>query len=146
MVRCSAKSYTPYRRRRHSRAVYAPAVEQDYAQGSTSVGIARLACTIRVFRHHRGQRYRRVCYSYASETNTHSWCSIIALLLGRFRLSIEDAIACYTRIVGQVLTHIKADGSFKKTLFEKVLREICLLYGNGEQMPMLDTLPAPCRA
>ncbi|KAL1660985.1 acyl transferase/acyl hydrolase/lysophospholipase [Schizophyllum commune] len=70
----------------------------------------------------------------------------IALLLGRLRLSIEDAIEGYTRIVAQVLTQIKADGSFKTTLFEKVLKEISHRYGEGEQTLLLDSLPAPCKA
>ncbi|KAL1691385.1 acyl transferase/acyl hydrolase/lysophospholipase [Schizophyllum commune] len=70
---------------------------------------------------------------------------LIALLLGRLRLSVEHAIECYTRVVSHVFTQIKADGSLRTTPFEKVLREISQRFGNGENTPVFDTLPSQCK-
>ncbi|TRM59207.1 hypothetical protein BD626DRAFT_608564 [Schizophyllum amplum] len=60
---------------------------------------------------------------------------LIALMLGRLRLSIEDAIECYTRIVGQVFSQIKADGSFKATSFEKLSRRSVVGLARGRIHP-----------
>ncbi|KAL1731277.1 acyl transferase/acyl hydrolase/lysophospholipase [Schizophyllum commune] len=70
---------------------------------------------------------------------------LIALLLGRLRLSIEHAIECYTRVVSHVFTQIKTDGSLRTTPFEKVLREISHRFGNGENTPVFETLPSQCK-
>ncbi|TRM59210.1 acyl transferase/acyl hydrolase/lysophospholipase [Schizophyllum amplum] len=69
----------------------------------------------------------------------------IALLLGRLRLSIENAIECYTRVVSQVFSQIKVDGSFKTTPFEKVLKEICDRFGDGEDTPIQENPPIQCK-
>ncbi|KAI5900627.1 FabD/lysophospholipase-like protein [Schizophyllum commune H4-8] len=70
---------------------------------------------------------------------------LIALLLGRLRLSIEHAIECYTRVVSHVFTQIKTDGSLRTTPLEKVLKEISRRFGNGENTPVFETLPAQCK-
>ncbi|KAI5900622.1 FabD/lysophospholipase-like protein [Schizophyllum commune H4-8] len=70
----------------------------------------------------------------------------IALLLGRLRVTIEEAIECYARLVTQVFTQIKSDGSFKATSLEKVMRELCHRFGESEEMSILDDIPAPCKA
>lgn len=69
----------------------------------------------------------------------------IALLLGRLRLSVEHALECYARLVGGVFTQIKADGSFRATPLEKILKEISHRYGDGEETPILDSHPVPCK-
>lgn len=69
----------------------------------------------------------------------------IALLLGRLHLSIEDAIECYTRVVSEVFSQFKADGSFKATPFEKVLKEICDRFGEGEDTPISEKPPIQCK-
>ncbi|KAL1742839.1 acyl transferase/acyl hydrolase/lysophospholipase [Schizophyllum fasciatum] len=69
----------------------------------------------------------------------------IALMLGRLRLSIENAIECYARVVEHVFAQTKAGGNFKATPFEKVLREISRRFGEGEETPVLDPYPMPCK-
>lgn len=70
---------------------------------------------------------------------------LIALLLGRLRMSVEDAIECYARVVAHVFTQIKADGSFRATPFEKVLREISYRFGDGGETAISDPHPFPCK-
>ncbi|KAL1705461.1 acyl transferase/acyl hydrolase/lysophospholipase, partial [Schizophyllum commune] len=69
----------------------------------------------------------------------------IALLLGRLRLSIENAIECYGRLVRQVFAQIKGDGSFRASHLEKVVKEISRRYGDGEDTPLFDTQPSVCK-
>lgn len=69
----------------------------------------------------------------------------IALLLGRLRLSIENALECYVRVVDHVFAQIKAGGNFKVTPFEKVLKEISNRFGEGEDTPILDSHSFPCK-
>ncbi|KAL1721871.1 acyl transferase/acyl hydrolase/lysophospholipase [Schizophyllum commune] len=54
----------------------------------------------------------------------------IALLLGRLRLNMDDAIECYTRVVERVFMRTKA-GKFRDAALEEVLREICNRFGEG---------------
>ncbi|KAI4524528.1 FabD/lysophospholipase-like protein, partial [Schizophyllum commune Loenen D] len=61
---------------------------------------------------------------------------LIALLLGRLRLNMDDAIECYTRVVDRVFLRTKA-AKFRDAPFEEVLREICNRFGNGSETQML---------
>uniref|UniRef100_D8QBE3 PNPLA domain-containing protein n=1 Tax=Schizophyllum commune (strain H4-8 / FGSC 9210) TaxID=578458 RepID=D8QBE3_SCHCM len=61
---------------------------------------------------------------------------LIALLLGRLRLSMDDAIECYTRVVERVFLRTKA-AKFRDAPFEEVLKEICNRFGNGSDTQML---------
>ncbi|KAL1761367.1 acyl transferase/acyl hydrolase/lysophospholipase [Schizophyllum commune] len=70
---------------------------------------------------------------------------LIAILLGRLRLSIEHAIECYTRIVNHVFAQFKQDGSFKTTALDKVLKEIAHRFGTGENMSLYESRPPPCK-
>lgn len=70
----------------------------------------------------------------------------IALILGRLRLTIEEAIECYAHLVTHVFTQIKSDGSFKATSLEKVMRELCHRFGESKEMSILDDISAPCKA
>ncbi|KAL1691553.1 acyl transferase/acyl hydrolase/lysophospholipase [Schizophyllum commune] len=70
---------------------------------------------------------------------------LIALLLGRLRLSIDHAIECYARVVEHVFMQVKSGGTFKSSSFDKVLKEIANRFGEGEDTPLLDSDPFLCR-
>ncbi|KAL1748266.1 acyl transferase/acyl hydrolase/lysophospholipase, partial [Schizophyllum fasciatum] len=70
---------------------------------------------------------------------------LIALLLGRLRLSVEDAIIAYTRVVQRVFAQTKADGSFKTTRFDEVLSQICGRFGDGPDTLLHSKLPSSCK-
>ncbi|KAL1734813.1 acyl transferase/acyl hydrolase/lysophospholipase [Schizophyllum commune] len=61
---------------------------------------------------------------------------LIALLLGRLRLNMDDAIECYTRVVERVFMRTKA-GKFRDAALEEVLKEICNRFGEGPDTRLL---------
>ncbi|KAL1672481.1 acyl transferase/acyl hydrolase/lysophospholipase, partial [Schizophyllum commune] len=70
---------------------------------------------------------------------------LIAILLGRLQLSIDNAIECYMRVVNHVFVQFKQDGSLKTTALEKVLKEIVNRFGTGEDMSLYDSRPSSCK-
>ncbi|KAL1668222.1 acyl transferase/acyl hydrolase/lysophospholipase [Schizophyllum commune] len=70
---------------------------------------------------------------------------LIALLLGRLRFSIDRAIECYVRVVEHALMEIKSGGIYKASSLEKVLKEICGRYGEGEETSLLEQDPILCK-
>ncbi|KAL1672489.1 acyl transferase/acyl hydrolase/lysophospholipase, partial [Schizophyllum commune] len=70
---------------------------------------------------------------------------LIALLLGRFRMSVEHAIECYTRIVDRVFFRTKADGTFRVTPFEEVLKEISNRFGDGDDSQLITNSGSQCK-
>lgn len=69
----------------------------------------------------------------------------IALLLGRLRLSMNDAIQCYMRVVERVFMRTKAGGNFRVTPFEEVLKEIMDRFGDGDDTQMIGERGPRCR-
>jgi hypothetical protein len=68
---------------------------------------------------------------------------LIAIMLGRLRMSTADAIAAYNHMSGHVFSEKKffmQDGSFKATKLEEAVKKIIKQYGdlNDEQEDMLD--------
>ncbi|KAL1761375.1 acyl transferase/acyl hydrolase/lysophospholipase, partial [Schizophyllum commune] len=68
----------------------------------------------------------------------------LALLLGRLRLSIDDAIECYTRVVERVFMRTK-NYNFKTAPFEDVLREISNRFGDGDDTDMMGERGPQCK-
>ncbi|KAI5830314.1 FabD/lysophospholipase-like protein [Schizophyllum commune Tattone D] len=70
---------------------------------------------------------------------------LLALLLGRLRLSMNNAIECYTRIVERVFLRTKPGGQFKASSLEEVLREISNRFGDGDETQMIGDRRPRCR-
>ncbi|KAI4524514.1 FabD/lysophospholipase-like protein [Schizophyllum commune Loenen D] len=68
----------------------------------------------------------------------------IALLLGRLRLKMDDAIECYARVVERVFLRTKA-GKFRDTPLEEVIGEICHRFGEGNGNQMLGERGPRCK-
>ncbi|KAL1734824.1 acyl transferase/acyl hydrolase/lysophospholipase, partial [Schizophyllum commune] len=69
---------------------------------------------------------------------------LIALLLGRLRLSMDDAIECYTRVVDRVFMSTKG-GKFKDASLEEVLKEICKRFAGAEDAKMFGDRIRNCK-
>ncbi|KAL1742851.1 acyl transferase/acyl hydrolase/lysophospholipase, partial [Schizophyllum fasciatum] len=69
---------------------------------------------------------------------------LIALLLGRLRLSMDHAIDCHSRIVERVFLRIKG-GNFKASAFEEVLKEISNRFGDGEDSQLIGSRGPCCK-
>ncbi|KAI5899437.1 FabD/lysophospholipase-like protein [Schizophyllum commune H4-8] len=69
----------------------------------------------------------------------------IAVLLGRFCLSIETAIECWTHVVQLVITKPKSGGAYKTTALEKVLRDVLRRFCLAEDIPLLSSDPTQCK-
>jgi hypothetical protein len=62
--------------------------------------------------------------------------SIIALLLGRLRLSVADAISVYDDLASTVFSAKKRmgkEGAFKATILEKVIKNVVAARLNGRE-------------
>ncbi|KAL1707201.1 acyl transferase/acyl hydrolase/lysophospholipase [Schizophyllum commune] len=70
---------------------------------------------------------------------------LIALLLGRLRLSMDDALECYKRIVERVFLRTKAGGGFKVKSLEEVLKEISNRFGDGDETQMIGERGPRCK-
>ncbi|TRM59196.1 hypothetical protein BD626DRAFT_462611, partial [Schizophyllum amplum] len=69
----------------------------------------------------------------------------IALLLGRLRLSVDNAIICCTRFVERVLVRTKSDGTFKTAPFEGVLRDISDRFRECDDTPLQESGRIQCK-
>ncbi|KAG6906944.1 hypothetical protein DXG01_011277 [Tephrocybe rancida] len=65
---------------------------------------------------------------------------IIAFMLGRLRMTIEDAIACYDDLAGRVFSQVKilGDGQYKATLLEEVIKEVVQKRTGNSEAHLLD--------
>ncbi|KIJ39617.1 hypothetical protein M422DRAFT_174944, partial [Sphaerobolus stellatus SS14] len=72
---------------------------------------------------------------------------IIALMLGRLRMSINDAIDCYDRITKTVFkaTLVGRDGKFKHKVLEKVIKDVVKNQVGTDEERMLDTRHNACK-
>ncbi|KDQ50311.1 hypothetical protein JAAARDRAFT_200086 [Jaapia argillacea MUCL 33604] len=73
---------------------------------------------------------------------------LIALLLGRLRLSVEDATRLYAEMVRQVFSEQKfrcQEGKFKATKLEEALKHIVMSSTGDPHAPMLDPGPEACK-
>ncbi|KIJ50252.1 hypothetical protein M422DRAFT_116234, partial [Sphaerobolus stellatus SS14] len=73
---------------------------------------------------------------------------IIALMLGRLRMSINDAIDCYDRITKTVFkaTQVGRDGKFKHKVLEKVIKDVVKNQVGTDEERMLDTRDNACKS
>jgi len=65
-------------------------------------------------------------------------------MLGRLQMSVERAISCYGNLTGVVFSEIKktgADGKFKASKLEQVVKKIVKEQTNEENEPMMGTSP-----
>ncbi|KAL1695116.1 acyl transferase/acyl hydrolase/lysophospholipase [Schizophyllum commune] len=69
---------------------------------------------------------------------------LLALLIGRLRLTMDEAIECYTRLVERVFLRTKA-GRFRDAPLEEILREICYHFGDGSDTQMLGQRGPLCK-
>ena len=70
--------------------------------------------------------------------------SLIALMLGRLGMSVENAIRCYGTLSGTVFSDVKqpwGDGRFKASQLEKVIKEIVKEQTGQENERMMGTSP-----
>ncbi|KAJ7434163.1 acyl transferase/acyl hydrolase/lysophospholipase, partial [Mycena latifolia] len=74
---------------------------------------------------------------------------IIAIMLGRLRMSVEQAIECYDDLSGKVFRRSKllGDGKYKATMLEKVIKSIVEERTGDSETSLLDdgTLGGKCR-
>ncbi|CAE6438293.1 unnamed protein product [Rhizoctonia solani] len=75
---------------------------------------------------------------------------LIAIMLGRLRMPIDEAIKQYTELARKVLSETKhrwQDGMFKATLLEEATKSIVRKYSelNDEDTRLLDTRPDSCK-
>ncbi|KAJ1309787.1 hypothetical protein OPQ81_006552 [Rhizoctonia solani] len=75
---------------------------------------------------------------------------LIAIMLGRLRMPIDDAIDHYTKLTRRVLSRKKhrwQDGTFKATLLEQATKDIIRKYSesNDEEARLLDKRPDSCK-
>lgn len=66
-------------------------------------------------------------YSSKTERNRCRICSLIAILLGRLRLSAAEAIEAYEELAGKVFSEKKApgkDGTFKASKLEEAVKSV----------------------
>ncbi|KAG6904819.1 hypothetical protein DXG01_006974 [Tephrocybe rancida] len=65
---------------------------------------------------------------------------IIALMLGRLQMTVEDTIACYDDLAGRVFSEVKilGDGQYKATLLEEVIKEVVQKRTGNSEAHLLD--------
>ena len=73
--------------------------------------------------------------------------SLIALLLGRLRLSIDDAIITYNHFTKKIFstTQIGGDGKYNAETFENTIKEIIRKVTTNPQEQMLDNRSNACK-
>ncbi|KIJ30084.1 hypothetical protein M422DRAFT_187616, partial [Sphaerobolus stellatus SS14] len=73
--------------------------------------------------------------------------SIIALMLGRLRMSINDAIDCYDGLTKTVFkaTQVGRDGKFKHKVLEKVIKDVVKKQLGTEEERLLDSRNNACK-
>ena|ERR1700761_7103193 len=73
--------------------------------------------------------------------------SIIALMLGRLRMSVVDAIECYNELTKTVFTAIQIgkDGKFKAEVLEDVIKKIVEIQTGTDEERMLDVREDACK-
>ncbi|TRM59214.1 acyl transferase/acyl hydrolase/lysophospholipase [Schizophyllum amplum] len=69
----------------------------------------------------------------------------IALLLGRLRLTMDEAMECYKWFIDSVDMRTKTGGNFKVAPFEEALQEISCRFGDGEDTQMTGERGPRCR-
>lgn len=64
-------------------------------------------------------------------------------MLGRLRMSVDDAIRAYTALAKKVFSKVKmfGDGKYKATNLEAAVREIVGKYAHDAETTMLDVRP-----
>ena len=69
--------------------------------------------------------------------------SLVALMLGRLRMSVEDAIACYGALAKTVFGDVKrfGDGKFKASNLENAIKDIVKKQTGQEDERMMDSRP-----
>ncbi|KIJ30077.1 hypothetical protein M422DRAFT_187590, partial [Sphaerobolus stellatus SS14] len=72
---------------------------------------------------------------------------IIALMLGRLRMSVVDAINCYDKLTKAVFkaTQVGRDGKFKHKVLEKVFKDVIKRQLGTDEERMFDTRDNACR-
>ena len=69
---------------------------------------------------------------------------IIAIMLGRLRMSVSDAIRCYDSFAEKVFSRgkkIVGDGKFKASILEDVIKEVVKEETGGADTRMMDSHP-----
>ncbi|KIJ39564.1 hypothetical protein M422DRAFT_174934, partial [Sphaerobolus stellatus SS14] len=73
---------------------------------------------------------------------------IIALMLGRLRMSINDVIDCYDQLTKTLFkaTQVGRDGKFNHKVLEKVIKDVVKHQVGTDEERMLDTRDNACKA
>jgi len=73
--------------------------------------------------------------------------SIIALMLGRLRMSVVEAIECYNELTKAVFTvaQIGKDGKFKAKILEKAIKKVVGMRASTDEERMLDSSNNACK-
>ena len=72
---------------------------------------------------------------------------IIALMLGRLRMDVEEAINEYDKLAKQVFSDMKrfGDGKFKATNLKEAIQSVVESVTGDPESPLLDDQPRVCR-
>lgn len=64
---------------------------------------------------------------------------LVAILLGKLGLSIDEATRCYLSIMGQVFDKKRVKPQDRESELERVMKEMLERYCNDANAPMMDT-------
>ena len=72
---------------------------------------------------------------------------IIALMLGRLQMSVDEAIVCYGSLSTKVFSEVQRSGGgkFKASNLEAVIKDIVKKYAGNEDERMMDMRRNACK-
>lgn len=120
-----------------------PHPARDYGQGRGKPSIWTRFPAMRIFSYDRRDQHRRVSEAYsgtvpsASLLTRFSWPSLIAIMLGRLRMSTEEALQEYDRCVRKVFSFgnrkwTTATEMFRATALKEVVEDLVRRRNMGE--------------
>jgi hypothetical protein len=118
--------------RRYTRHVGAVDIAGDYAEDPVQGETRLCATSMQIFRYdwrdqHGRVRNRRLAQTVVYTTYTLFFSRLIALMLGRLRMSVSDTITHYDALAKKVFSDGKkviGDGHFKGSVLRDVVKEI----------------------
>lgn len=147
------KSNSESKRRRgwHSGSIFAPHSPRNHDSDPVSGQLADHTIPMDVFRHNWWNKYWRVSTPPTLGT-TRPFLTrlrlnrLIAIMLGRLRMSVDQAIQCYTMLAERIFSETKhkwQDGRFKSSNLERVIKRMVQDHTErqDEDSRMLDTRP-----
>lgn len=134
---------------RYTRIIDTLYPEDHYDLDSRRKKTAQRASSLRGLRSHRRYEYWRVrlccackidIWALTLSTFTHS---LIALMLGRLRMSVDDAIQAYAKLSKKVFSQTKnglaPDGRYKASNLEDAVKTIIKEHGDDTKVEIVDS-------